>query len=461
MKKLITILIGIFGFIGLILFFTGCQNNLGAVIPEQTIKQKYLANEKIKERYNFDNGKLVTKIKDIDDIKITVGENNLLGAEGTAFKPDVEISRWNGEVKMKVKPRLSFETKTKDLKFENKKIKYKEDKKEYQLYEVKKGDETYNGATSTMDAYETEIDLLEKPTTNVIEMDIETQGLKYYYQLPLNEEMKGQDCWTESCTEIDCCNSHRPENVVGSYAVYHESKTGDYHLMGGKNYRAGKAFHIYRPRIIDNAGKEVWGKLNIDVEKKLLTVEIPQEFLDTCQYPVICDPTFGYDTAGGSSYDFDGNSYRKGNEYSPESDGTLDSIHGYVRSNSYYDMDWKGFVNEKDSEGTNSHGQIATGEQTGIGDTSQWTDVNLNDEQVLSSKVYVINETAYVESGGGNAHLYYDSVDPWIPFYSESQTYSSPENPWNVAPENQPYKYSIYATYTAGGGGTRRIITTQ
>ena len=33
----------------------------------------------------------------------------------------------------------------------------------------------------------------------------------------------------------------------------------------GKNYKTGKAFHIYRPLITDGAGKTVWGELNIDL----------------------------------------------------------------------------------------------------------------------------------------------------------------------------------------------------
>jgi len=115
--------------------------------------------------------------------------------------------------------------------------------------------------------------LYEKPTSNKITFPIETKGLKFYYQPPLTEEIKIGDengrivkvtetdayAKDEKTGELISVN-HSPENVVGSYAVYHESKSGDYSKMGGKNYRAGKAFHIYRPKITDANGNWTWGK---------------------------------------------------------------------------------------------------------------------------------------------------------------------------------------------------------
>jgi len=61
---------------------------------------------------------------------------------------------------------------------------------------------------------------------------------------------------------------------------------------------AGKAFHWYRPLIWDssNPRKEVWGELNVDAEKGIRTVTIPQEFLDGAVYPVTIDDEFGYTT---------------------------------------------------------------------------------------------------------------------------------------------------------------------
>ena len=81
--------------------------------------------------------------------------------------------------------------------------------------------------------------------------NIKSKGLDFFYQPPLTQK------------EIDE-GAFRPENVVGSYAVYASEQKTNY--VGGKLYRTGKVGHIFRPKIIDSAGTEVWGKLNIDTE---------------------------------------------------------------------------------------------------------------------------------------------------------------------------------------------------
>jgi len=139
------------------------------------------------------------------------------------------------------------------------------------------------------DSFEFEIVLNEQPSTNVISMTLQTKGLDFFYQSPLTlEEIKR--------------GASRPENVVGSYAVYHKTMAGDFSALGGKNYLAGKAFHIFRPRIEDATGNWVWGELNIDEKAGLLTVTIPQDFLDKAVYPVrhAAGLEFGYHTVGGT-----------------------------------------------------------------------------------------------------------------------------------------------------------------
>src|SRR3989339_463578 len=98
------------------------------------------------------------------------------------------------------------------------------------------------------------------------------------------------------CTATDCYNifgmviSHRPENVVGSYAVYHKTKRN--HKQGEENYRTGKVAHIYRPKIIDANGDWVWGEMRIHGNQ--LVVSVPQDFLDNGVYPITVDPAIGY-----------------------------------------------------------------------------------------------------------------------------------------------------------------------
>ena len=443
MKKLLTILIGILGFILLVAYFVflNLEPPMGAKKVEQTIEEKYLANENIKGRYNFDNGKLITKIEHIDDIKIAVGEVD--------FKPNMEISRWDGEIKMKVKPRLNSKSKIKDLKLEDKKIKYKEDKKEYHLYEVKKGDETYNGATSTMDAYEVEVILLEKPDSNIVEMDIETQGLNFYHQPPLNLENNPEaDYCTEThCYKDDIVITHRPENVIGSYAVYHESETGDYSKMGLKNYRAGKAFHIYRPRMVDSAGKEVWGKLNIT--DNLLTVEIPQEFLDNAVYPVrhAAGLEFGITSVGGTEAGF----YSKFVNYIKGTTGvagTLDSISTYIKTTNEFTSFAVALYSNSSGHPNSKLAESSSNVIAGI--TADWyTNSNITYSLVASTIYWV----AYLTSS--DFYYYYDT-DAGNREYESITSF-----PTTATPTTSSRKLSTYGTYTAGGGAARRIIITQ
>ena len=60
------------------------------------------------------------------------------------------------------------------------------------------------------DSFEVEIILNEPPATNVISMTLQSKGLDFFYQPPLTlEEIKR--------------GASRPDNVVGSYAVYHKT----------------------------------------------------------------------------------------------------------------------------------------------------------------------------------------------------------------------------------------------
>ena len=88
------------------------------------------------------------------------------------------------------------------------KIKWTDGIVEAQFYELDNGD------------FEFEYILKSIPSSNVIEFDIETKGLNFFYQPELTQQ------------EIDE-GASRPENVIGSYAVYHKTQSGDYSKLGG------------------------------------------------------------------------------------------------------------------------------------------------------------------------------------------------------------------------------------
>ncbi len=176
--------------------------------------------------------------------------------------------------------------------------------------------------------FEFEVEIDKKPESNVLEFSVQSKGLDFFYQ-PHEIDQK----------DLDMGAQPRAEHVKGSYAVYHKEKMGDYSQVGGKNYKSGKAFHIYRPYVVDANGKQEWCELHIDDAAENLTITIPQSFLDTAMYPIIVDPTFGY-TTNGASGDFNNNNYLFGSYFACPESGTGVSMTGVIQTNgtgqSYY-----------------------------------------------------------------------------------------------------------------------------
>jgi hypothetical protein len=226
------------------------------------------------EKYSRVGTDFVMKAKDRNATGIKIGNGT------DKFSPDVEINKWEGLAKFKIKPRLAtIDEKDKTFSIDDtknkEKIKLQTPKMDINLYDLPPDEQNEDGG------YEYEIVLKEKPQSNVISLDIENEGLDFYYQPALTQK------------EID--EGHiRPDNIVGSYAVYYKEQ-GDYSALGGYNFRAGKAFHIYRPKITDANGDWIWGEFNQDLQATgVLSITIKQDWLDKAVYPVIVDPTFGY-----------------------------------------------------------------------------------------------------------------------------------------------------------------------
>lgn len=127
--------------------------------------------------------------------------------------------------------------------------------------------------------HEFEILLKNKPESNVFQFSVQSKNVEFLYQPPLTEEQTAQ-------------GEFRPASVVGSYAIYHDSKMHN-------QYATGKVGHIYRPKVHDAEGK--WTYANLEYKNEIMDITVPQEFLNRATYPVIVDPTFGYTTLGASN----------------------------------------------------------------------------------------------------------------------------------------------------------------
>jgi hypothetical protein len=391
-----------------------------------------------------------------DEIKVIVGEEPIAGLLGASsdFQPDIKLSRWN-EVNFKLHPKDidTVLSKDKSIKFEGDKIKFDTPKMSFEMYE----------ATTTPDGgYKYVWYLNEKLVTNKVEFQIDSQGLEFFYQPPLTEEYKNgySDEFKKEIvvteTQVKDLDGNvlaeRPENVVGSYAVYHSTK-GGMNDINDKEYKTGKAFHIYRPHIIDANGTETWGILHI--ENGIYSVEIPQEFLDTAVYPVKSNDTFGFmgvgTTTGNAAND---KSYAIVYALST-SNVSVSKITIWQKTivASGNDISTKGLIFDDNSSYPNN--LLGTTQVT----TDTGTTAELKD-YTFSSPLTVISAVNYwlgwvTDVNASNLLVYYYDTGTTNQRYLSpgSGEYATPPNPFTASGVGAARKVYIYATYTPSASG--------
>ena len=345
------------------------------------------------------------------------------------FFPQQKIQRWDNEVNFSL--RLIHNEKTPTVTAEDGKIKWKGEYIEAHFYDI-------NNTDHPEGASELEVILKEKPKTNILKFSIETKGLEFFYQPELTQQEKDE-------------GAIRPENVINSYAVYYKDCPANY--VDGKLYRTGKAFHIYRIKATDVNGVSIWGKQNINVDKKLHTIEIPQSFLDSAVYPVVIDPTFGYTTAGGTTETnplivaLRGNS----NEYihTAVTGDIITSVSLYASIASGSVVANMGVYTYVGGVPVTLTGSQATA--TVNSSTAQWW-------QSSTVSITLTNGVAYCSAfdentSSGGLISYYDTATGNVRArHNTSKNYGALPSIWINANFFTPL-YSIYATYTAAGGG--------
>jgi len=239
-------------------------------------KDKYVMEGSSLKRNLIKNAELTRRGEVKDKIEVRLGNET-----DDKFTPSIEFKRWEETQFRLIPPADASKDNKKSLSFVGDKVVYETPKRKYEMYEVPATVDDEGGFKYVW--Y-----LNEPPITNKIEFGIESSGLDFLYQPPLNEEYPDSiyclptECDTDNDGELD---SFRPENVVGSYAVYHQTK-GGMNDINGKDYKTGKAFHIFRPRICDADNNCIWGELFIDANAGIYRITIDQKFLDTATYPV-------------------------------------------------------------------------------------------------------------------------------------------------------------------------------
>lgn len=336
---------------------------------------------------------------------------------------EVTLNKWGGEEQITVKRVGDFKTSERSLLSTTRSI------------ETQDGKEAVLIEPLNENSVKVDILLNENPNTNVFDLEIEGyENFDFFYQPELTKE--------EIAEGVE-----QPEDVVGSYAVYHKTKKN--HIVGQTNYQTGKAFHIYRPKVIDSKGDEIWAELSYS--NGILRVTVPQNFLDTAIYPVRVDPTFGYTSIGANNQNFCTTSAisRLGSAANLTGNATLDSIHLALRTASgSATLTTSVFVN---TESGSSHPEVAYGEDDlSITTTTGFKTITMAGES-LSGGNYVLSASCdYADLSGFSVFLTRDTTAT-NNFYLESfgtDYAASKEDPWTETASALTQTFSIYATYT-------------
>jgi len=336
----------------------------------------------------------------------------------------VSLQKWDGEVKLDISLPIIGEPEQ-----NNGRLKWKNDKMEVYTYPLNPTEQMTDGG------FEIEIVLKEKPDTNVVTLNIETENLDFFYQPELTQE------------EIDN-GAYRPENVVGSYAVYHSNKTNIHSSQAeADKYKVGKAYHIYRPKVCDNDDWCVWGELDINIDLGVLSVVIPQDFIDKAVYPIkhVAGLTFGYTEAGET--DFAGNDYIVGAVEASSEVGNGTKISGYLYGSA-------GTSGNAKANLYNTSGALITNGTTdevviSEGNSGSWYDMSFVSSPSIVAQTYWI--AVWFESTGGNGNWRCDSVEEAEIEY-KIVTYGSWPNPLEGTTNSNGWRLSAYVTYISPGG---------
>jgi hypothetical protein len=357
----------------------------------------------------------VVKDNPADKIEVEVGDSKQVD-----FKPQVKIMRWDNEVNFSMR---AEEKAGATVQKDGDVIKYITP--EYEVHQYDKPEVSEDGG------FEFEWVLKEPPTTNVLTATIQTKGLDFFYQPELTAQEKAQ-------------GSIRPDNVIGSYAVYHKTMTGNY--VGGKEYKCGKAFHIYRPEAIDSKGNKTWCDLHLDEASETLTVTVNQKWLDKATYPVIVDPTFGY-TTGGASYH--SSNEIKASHFTPVSTGTVTGISSYQEHDvsSTQKIEYALYADSSGSVGSKLTVDVYS--RTAALANNIWLGAVLS-YQITSGTVYWLatwDSPTGIDGGSGELNkVHYDTGSANAGLYLYSGSWGLLPDPI-TSPTYNNYTYSIFCTY--------------
>ena len=381
------------------------------------LNEKKLSSS-LREKFKIDKNSLVRCVKNdnSDRIEVEIGDT-----KSDDFKPQFKFMRWDNEVNFSLR---SEERPDAVVEIDGDIIKYIT--LDYEVHQYEKHEAGEDGG------FEFEWLLPRNPSANVLTATIKTKGLVFFYQPPLTDEQ--------------LANGYEIlEEGVGSYAVYHESRKD--HRVGEKNYKTGKAFHIYRPKATDANGSSIWCEISIDTNQEELKVTVPANFLDSAAYPVKVDPTFGYTSAGISAQN--NSDVMRGWGGTMSEDGTVTMISANYSNNSTRNAKCAIY------DGPSGTATLMSPQSTeNLSTTNGWNDFSVSSLSLTNGVGYHV--LSWVEGpASGGVSIRHDtggSGQDRVSAQSYAGSWPSP-----VAFTTGNTLRSIYATYTTGGGGDTQI----
>lgn len=358
---------------------------------------------------------------------VRIGGDDL--TTGGKFVPNVNISKYSDEAYLNINHPDVVTTEKQIL---------KDDKVSITI-----GNNTHRIYVLPNGRLEYDIEFATRPPTNQVFFDIDfSPGLRFVYQDTLeNDFNRNKVIWDAQGIDLTqyLIDNIRPDEVVGSYAVFFNNKNNQ--------YRSGKFCHIYRPKLIDNLGKEIFADIDIDIPTKKMTISMDAGWLNSASYPVILDPEIGDTgkpaTEWGSSSPT--NIAMRGT--TDGSGGDTIQVHGWFK---------------------NTHGSLDKSWKLGVYDNTSSLPANL-----LLSSVEITESPSF---DGEDAAAYVTSLsastDYWIVFVQEDGTaklfydtdHASADNsfatgsnyelldPWNHSFSLDRY-YGVWADYAAAPSG--------
>lgn len=384
--------------------------------------------------------------------KVSIGDI----AKTIVFKPDLEISHWNGEVSFKLIAPVSMASKTLTTSldgFDDKLTASNSDWTfEYKATEPIVGFNEYGG----IDLF---ITAKVKPASNKIYFTYDSSTATPYYQPPLTDEYR--DGWSDEFNgEIKVTETQvllltdekgvplkepqvvceRPDYVVGSIAFYADGKAN--HALGGINYATGKIGQLYAMR-----ANGQWCRWTIEGDYLVLT--IPYDVFDKAVYPVTIAPvgdTFGYTSNPGTvDYDIISNDFY--GTLLTGAAGTADSISIYAKGGSSITTRYlKGMLCLQSDLTIVANGVGGAVAMPLSGSSYAWCESTFGTSPNISAIAYLVGGILNAGGYGG-----YDIVDGWTRYVDTSNDYTTPQN-LGSATTTASRRFGAYCTFTPSGG---------